>query len=135
MAGIIWLGSSVQHVNNCQRISCLPFLISCKSRIFLETKTYFFISIKKKSICKKKSKIFGANMVCTSICPKLSSILLPFSFKVNHSLTYVEKTVQQIGHYIFDRTNYICNSCYVHTVILFDKFIIHIKFWTNCLAD
>ena len=80
MAGIIWLGStSVQHVNNWQRLSRLPFLSLCKSRKFLETKTYYFISIKKKIICnKKKSKIFGANMVCISICRKLSSILLPF---------------------------------------------------------
>ena len=55
MAGIIWLGStSVQHVNNWQRLSRLPFLSLCKSRKFLETKTYSFISIKKKIICKKK---------------------------------------------------------------------------------
>ena len=55
MAGIIWLGStSVQHVNNWQRLSCLPFLSLCKRRKFLETKTYSFISIKKKIICKKK---------------------------------------------------------------------------------
>ena len=55
MAGFIWLGStSVQHVNNWQRLSRLPFLSLCKSRKFLETKTYSFISIKKKIICKKK---------------------------------------------------------------------------------
>ena len=81
MAGIIWLGStSVQHVNNWQRLSRLPFLSLCKSRKFLETKTYYFINIKKKVICKiKNSKIFGATMVCISICRKLSSILLPFA--------------------------------------------------------
>ena len=78
MAGIIWLGStSVHHVNNWHRLSRLPFLSLCKSRKFLETKTYFFISIKKKTICKKKSKKFGWNMVCFSICRKLSSIFLP----------------------------------------------------------
>ena len=55
MVGIIWLGStSVQHVYNWQRFSRLPFLSLCKSRKFLETKTYYFNSIKKKIICKKK---------------------------------------------------------------------------------
>ena len=61
MAGIIWLGStSVQHVNNWQRLSRLPFLSLCKSRKFLETKTYSFISIEKKIICRKK---FQKNLV------------------------------------------------------------------------
>jgi hypothetical protein len=53
MAGIIWLGStSVQHVFNWQRLCRLPFL----SWKFLETKTYSFISIEKKIICKKKNQ-------------------------------------------------------------------------------
>ena len=80
MAGIIWFGSkSVQDVNNWQRLSHLPFLSLFKSRKFLETKTYSFICIEKTNICKKNDlKIFGANMVCIIICPKLRSILLPF---------------------------------------------------------
>ena len=54
MAGIIWFGSkSVQDVNNWQRLSHLPFLSLCKSRKFLETKTYSFICIEKTNICKK----------------------------------------------------------------------------------
>ena len=64
MAGIIWLGStSVQHVNNWQRLSRLPFLSLCKSRKFLETKTYSFISIKKKIICKFFSAVIFFSML------------------------------------------------------------------------
>ena len=102
MAGIIWLGStSVQHVNNWQRLSRLPFLSLSKSWKFLETKTYSFISIEKKIICKKNSKIFGANMVCISICHKLSSILLPFEenkdrYVINHGLLRHWQTVKTV---------------------------------------
>ena len=56
MAVIMWRGStSVQLVNNWQMIGRLPFLSFCKSRKFIETKTYSFISIKKKIICKKNN--------------------------------------------------------------------------------
>jgi len=57
MVWIIWLGStSVQHVNNWQRLSRLLFLSLCKSRKFLEIKTYSFVSIEKKIIHEKKSQ-------------------------------------------------------------------------------
>ena len=36
----------------------------------------------KENYLQKKIKIFGGNMVCISICPKLSSILLPLQIPV-----------------------------------------------------
>ena len=78
MTGIIWLGStSVQHVNNWQRLSRLPFLSLCKSRKFLETKTYSFISIKKKIICKKKFKNIWCKYGLHKYLPQAQQHLAP----------------------------------------------------------
>ena len=44
------------------------FLNLCKSRKFVKTKTYSFVSIKMKNICqKKKLRKFATSMVCISI--------------------------------------------------------------------
>ena len=58
----IWFGWSsvvigVVYVNNWQRWGRLHFLRLCKSRKSFKTKTYSFVSFKKKNICKKKKKI------------------------------------------------------------------------------
>ena len=82
MAGIIWLGStSVQHVNNWQKLSCLPFLSLCKSRKFLETKTKSFISIKKKIICTKKFKNVWCKYGLHKNLPQAQQHLAPLSVK------------------------------------------------------
>ena len=52
------------------------------------------IVTEKKIIGKKKSKIFGANMVCISICPKLSSILLPLNI-MDFLLIHDQKDLSQ----------------------------------------
>ena len=63
---------------NWQRLCLLPFLSLYKSMKLLKTKKKHILSLtlKRKLSTKKSSKIFGANMVSLSICPKLSSILL-----------------------------------------------------------
>ena len=80
MAVIIWLGStSVQLVNNWQRIGRLPFLSFCKSRKFIETKTYSFISIKKKIICKKNFKNIWCKYGLHKYLPQAQQHLPPLS--------------------------------------------------------
>ena len=95
MAWIIWLGStSVQHVNNWQRLSRLPFLSLCKSMKFLEIKTYSFISIKKKIICKTKipkklaeiwfASVFAASSAasCSPLCNNNKNVCHSFQNKL-----------------------------------------------------
>ena len=102
MAGIIWLGStSVQHVNNWQRLSRLPFLSLCKSRKFLETKTYSFISIKMKIICKKNFKNIWCKYGLHKYLPQAQQHLAPLPSKCwgwsNLEYTLVSRPGQSQG--------------------------------------
>ena len=75
----------------------MSFFILCKSWKFLTTKTYPFGSIKKKYMPEKNSKKFSASMVCISICPKLSSILFPFSNLVFWELAFSDSGFRNLG--------------------------------------
>ena len=78
MAGFIWLGStSVQNVNNWQRLSRLPFLSLCKSRKFLKTKTYSFMGIEKKLSAKKNFKNIWYNYGLHKYLPQAQQYLAP----------------------------------------------------------
>ena len=57
MARIIWFGSKSVDIGPAYvEVSLSAFFSLCKSRKFLKTKKYSYVSIKKKNICKKKFK-------------------------------------------------------------------------------
>ena len=122
------------------RFQTIHIFTSCiLLNIFLIWSDYFIIRMDKQSSRldkmssrqDKKQDIFSICPICWLICPTWRIVVVflgQFGFRVNHSSIHFGKTVQQIGKYIFVRTNEILNCvlCILLFRLMGSKFRTHI---------